>query len=207
MKITGISKLPDMADIYVVEFESGHRLKVHINLIADFSLFTGREMTAVEYENLERAAEKNLAKIRGLRLTGTRAMSKKEVFRKMLDKGESEETAEETADWLEDIGAINDADYAAMIVRHYSTKGYGVARIRNEFYRRGIPKDLWDDAFEELPDNTEAIDNLVRSKLQHRDMDRQNIKKLADMLCRRGFSWEEIRETLRRFECELEDID
>jgi regulatory protein len=207
VKITGISKLPDMADIYVVEFESGHRLKVHINLIADFSLFTGREMTAVEYENLERAAEKNLAKIRGLRLTGTRAMSKKEVFRKMLDKGESEETAEETADWLEDIGAINDADYAAMIVRHYSTKGYGVARIRNEFYRRGIPKDLWDDAFEELPDNTEAIDNLVRSKLQHRDMDRQNIKKLADMLCRRGFSWEEIRETLRRFECELEDID
>ena len=62
-----------------------------------------------------------------------------------LVSGEQEDAAAAVA-WLEDIGALDDAAYAASVARHYAAMGYGPVKIRDEFYRRGVPKDLWDEA-------------------------------------------------------------
>ena len=42
-------------------------------------------------------------------------------FPPYLASGEAD--AQAAADWLEDIGAINDAGYAAALARHYGGKG------------------------------------------------------------------------------------
>lgn len=208
MKITNMIKSPHIADRYILELEDGTSLKIHINQIADYSLFTGRELTEEEYEDLRAAAGRYTARSRALRIIGSKPMSKKEIADRLITKGETEEAAEETAQWLQDIGAVDDREYAAMIVRHYHAKGYGAGKIKNELYRRKVPRELWDEAMEELPEDTEAIDRLVRMKLSgYEEPDRKTIKKLTDMLCRRGFSWEEIREALKRFEYELEGMD
>lgn len=65
-------------------------------------------------------------------------MSVKELTDRLKEKGESPENAEDAAAWLQEMHLLDDAQYAAMCVRHYAAKGYGAGRIRNELYRRGI---------------------------------------------------------------------
>ena len=132
------------------------------------------------------------AKARALRSLERRDVSRKELTDMLTAKGEAPEDAAAVADWLEDLGVINDARYAGMVVRHYAAKGYGKSRIQNELYRHGIGKELWEEALEQYPEQEETIDRLLRARLKHPDPDRAEIKKATDALLRRGFSWSEI---------------
>ena len=136
---------------------------------------------------------------RALEILGRRAMSRRELIDKLVQKGEDESAAEAAADWLVEKRFLDDADYAAQIVHHYAGKGYGRQRVAQELWRRGIEKDLWDAALEERPAGDEALDRFIESKLRGRDPDKKEEKRVADALCRRGYNWDEIREGLRRY--------
>ena len=71
--------------------------------------------------------------------------------------------------------------------------------LRQELSRRGVSRDLWDDALAEMPDSAETIEGLLQSRLRGRTPDRDEGRKLAAMLQRRGFTWQEIRGVLQRF--------
>ena len=92
-----------------------------------------------------------------------------------------------------------------MLVRHYAGKGYGKARIREEMRRRGVDRELWDAALEELPDQSETLDRLIQKKCRGDLSDRREVKRVSDSLLRRGFSWSEVKEALRRYTELLED--
>ena len=77
--------------------------------------------------------------------------------------------------------------------------------MRQELQRRGIPRQLWEDALSQLPDSAEAIDRFLRKKLGGRAPDRAMLKKLSDALLRRGFSWNDIRPALNRLGGEIEE--
>ena len=116
-----------------------------------------------------------------------------------MKKGNEEADAQAAADWLEDIGAVDDAAYAASLVRHYGEKGYGPQRVREELRRRGVDRDLWDEAMEELPDPAEILGRLIEKKCGGELSDRKEIKRVSDSLMRRGFAWSDVREALRRY--------
>ena len=100
----------------------------------------------------------------------------------------------------------NDAEYAAMCVRHYAAKGYGPGKIRNEFFRRGIPKELWDGALLVMPDQEDQISRLLRKKLRSPSPDRDEIRKASEYLYRRGFHREEIHSAIQRY-CDQSEVD
>lgn len=145
------------------------------------------------------------AKEKALRLLNRRDMSRKELTDKLMEKGESPDDADRVADRMEELGLINDGRYAGIVARHYTAKGYGLRRIQEEFYRRGIPRELWEAALEDLKAPDETIDRLLQLKLQGREQDRAGLKKACDALSRRGFSWEEIRAATERYEKESKD--
>ena len=205
MEITKMTQSKRVPDRWYAEFEDGTTLRVNIALIADYSLFTGRDLSDEEMAELSGAAGRVNAKARALRIIGSRNMSRQELYRRLVEKGENEENAEEAVAWLESIGAINDEEYSGMIVRHYAGKGYGVGRIKNELYRRGIPREMWDAALAEMPDTEGPLDRLVASKLKGEMPDAAMLKKVSDGLCRRGYTWEEIKSALRRYEQSLEE--
>ena len=135
-----------------------------------------------------------------------RPRSEREVRQRLREKGASDGDIETVIALCVDYGFINDAEYAAMIVRHYGAMGYGPGRIRTEFTRRGVPKELWDDAMTELPEGTDAIDRLLAAKLRGRDAsDRREREKAANFLYRKGYSWTEIRAALARYGAEEDE--
>ena len=182
---------------FLARFDTGEELRTTLAVVTDYHLSCGRELTAAELDALRAASERSRCRQRALRIIGTRAMSVRELTDRLKEKGESPENAEDAAAWLE--------QYAAMCVRHYAAKGYGAGRIRSELYRRGIPRELWDDALQELPEQDDQIDTLLRRRLRSDTPDRDELRRASDYLYRRGFGRDEIRAAIARYQDNFEE--
>lgn len=135
---------------------------------------------------------------KALSLLSYRAHSRKELADKLKRKTScSEEELLSVLGRLEELGILNDENYAASVVRHAASKGYGKSRAVAELARRGIPKELWDDALSEMPESDETLDRLVQAKL-HDPQDWDEVRKVSSSLIRRGYSWEEVRRAIDR---------
>ena len=178
---------------FLARFDTGEELRTTLAVVTDYHLSCGKELTEAELDTLRAASERSRCRQRALRIIGTRAMSVKELTDRLKEKGETPDNAEDAAAWLEQMHLLDDAQYAAMCVRHYAAKGYGTGRIRSELYRRGIPREAWDDALQELPEQDEQIDALLRRRLRSDTPDRDELRRASDYLYRRGFGRDEIR--------------
>ena len=138
------------------------------------------------------------AKARALKILERRDVSRKMLLDKLTEKDVADADAEEVADWLCGLGVVNDERFAGLVVRHYAAKGYGERRIREELYRRGIDRELWDAALEELTGSDERLDRLLGAKLRG-DASPENLQRTQNYLLRRGYSWEDIREATERY--------
>ena len=68
-----------------------------------------------------------------------------------------------------------------------------------------MPRDLWEEALTQAEDPAEAIDAFVAKKLKGAAVsDPKELKKVSDALARRGYSWSDISEALRRYDSRLE---
>ncbi|MFB0919386.1 MAG: regulatory protein RecX [Oscillospiraceae bacterium] len=184
---------------FTVGFSDGSELKLPLDTVADLSLFKGRELSSKEFSALRSAAELSKCKERALRIIGARPLSKKELFDKLVEKGEASENAEECVEWLCRLHYLDDAQYAGMIVRHCAAKGYGAQKIKSELYRHGVPKNLWDEALEEMPETDDKVYELLCRRLKGSQTDRAELKKATDALFRRGFSWDEIKAAVNKY--------
>ena len=142
---------------------------------------------------------------KALNLLTSKPMSRRELEQKLRSWEAGEEEAAAIADRMEELGFLNDAAYAAQVVRYYSAKGYGERKLRDELYRRGIPRELWDEALEGAADPSAAIEEFLRKKWRGTlPDDPRELKKASDALARRGYSWSDIVEGLRRYGAEAE---
>lgn len=191
----------------LVFLEDGACLKITEQELLDFHLRSGDELDGGTLERLKKAAGVSNTRAVAADLIGKRAMSRRDLERKLREKGANEAEARYAAEWLEAIGALNDAEYAAALVRHYSGMGYGPARVREKLYEKGIPRELWEDALEELPEEGGQVDAFLQSKLRGRIPDEKEKRRLTNVLLRRGFPWGEVRAAWERLNEALADDD
>ena len=189
----------------LVFLADGACLKITEQELLDFGLRAGDELDETTLARLKEAAGVSNVKATAADLIGKRAMSRRDLERKLQEKGTSEAEARYAAEWLEAIGAINDADYAALLVRHCADLGYGPARTREKLYEKGVPRELWDEALDQLPDNGEQIDRFLQSKLRGRMPDEKEKKRLTDALLRRGYSWGDVKAAWNRLGSETRE--
>lgn len=185
-------------------FEDGSEIKSTLGVVTDMRLYSGRDLDGDAFEQLRTDSLRALAREKALELLSLRQMSCKELETKLKQKGIDENTAEFCVRWLEENRLIDDESYAAAVARHYTAKGYGPGRIRSELSRRGISRELRDEAVEALPEDTSKIDKFISSRLTDPN-DRDQVRKVSAALYRRGYSWEEIRKALGRFDAECRE--
>ena len=192
---------------FLVRLEDGNILRVTEEELLRFGLRAGLELDGETLEAVMASVKASSARAAAANMIGSRALSKKELTRRLVKKGSDEANAQAAADWLEDIGALDDAAYAAALVRHYSGMGYGPARVREKLYEKGIPRELWEDALEELPEEGGQVDAFLQSKLRGRIPDEKEKRRLTNVLLRRGFPWGEVRAAWERLNEALADDD
>lgn len=213
MRISKLSPSTKVRGRWLVCLEDGSMLRVGENQVADFSLYAGMELDAPALEALRDAAGAAALREKALNSLSVRPLSRHELVKKLSAPGKAaggeafdaqaaQAKAEAVADWLEELGYLNDGEYAKTLARHYAAKGCGARKIRDELYRRGVPRTYWDSALEEAEGPEEAIDAFLRKKLVGREPDRKELKRAADALARRGYRWDEISAGLRRYGAE-----
>ena len=186
-----------------VELSDGEEIASTVGVVAELRLYRGQELDDDKLEALRNASALALLKTKALELLSRRPLSAKELNDKLVQKGAEPQSAAACVRWLLDQRLLDDESYAGTVVRHYAAKGYGPGRIRQELSRRGVPRDYWDEALGQRPDNTEKIDKLIAARLHDPD-DRDEVRKVTAALFRRGFGWDEIRAALARFSAEAE---
>ena len=205
MKITRIENSKHVQERVLVYLEEGDPLRITGHELLQFGLYPGMDLSPQLVVQLEASGKRSEGRVKAAQLASGRMMSRKELADKLNRKGIAPDTAEEAVEWLTSLGAVDDAAYAGVIARHYAASGYGPGRVRQELQKRGVPRELWDDALSQLPDSADAIDGFLKKKLGGRTPDRAALKKLSDALLRRGFSWSDIRPALNRLGEEIDE--
>ena len=120
-------------------------------------------------------------------------------------KGEDPQQAKEAVAWMEDLHLVDDRATAEQVVSSCISKGYGLMRAKQALYEKRIPKECWDEALADYPDQTEKITAFLKSRLDA-DSDEKQVRRAVDALIRRGHNYGTIRRALDALSFDTEDF-
>ena len=205
MRIESLKTSPDRAGRYWVTFSDGTKLPLYRQTVEDFGLYSGMELEDSALESLKTAAGQMSAKMRAVRIVSASSVSKRDLEARLVRKGEDPEQAKEAVRWMSDLHLVDDRNTAEQVVHSCISKGYGLQRAKQALYEKRIPKEFWEEALADYPDQLDKIVSFLRSRLDA-DSDAREVKKAIDALMRRGHSYHTIREGLNMIAVDSEEF-
>ena len=180
-----------------MRFEDGSTMRLYRQTVEDFGLFRGLELSDEEMDKLRNAAGAMSAKMRAVRIVSATGVSKMDLQRRLIQKGEDPDCARDAVAWMEELQLLDDRKTAEQIVHRCIAKGYGIARAKQALYEKRIPKEYWDEVLQEYPDQSEYILAFLNGKLCG-NADEKTIRKAVDALMRRGHSYSVVKRCLNQ---------
>ena len=139
-------------------------------------------------------ADVTRAREKALRLLDYRPRSSKEIERRLAKAGFAEEVVEETLRRLDELGLIDDRQFARMWINR--RKALGKTRIKWELRQKGVSNDVVEEALLAVDPETEyrsAVEAArVRWEKDRSPDERTRRRRLAAYLQRKGFGWDVI---------------
>lgn len=203
--ITRISEVPRKPGRYLVEVDGQPVGTVSADIIGAEKLFVGAVLGEVQLGALQEAAADVTTYDRALSLLAFRSRSARELRRRLVQKGEVAERVDRTIERLTTAGLLDDAEYARQVARSKLLgQGASKRRLAQELFRRGVARQVADDAIgdvieDESVDEETVVKGLVRKKLRSlsdEDPVAQR-RRLYGFLARRGYSSDVIRRALQ----------
>lgn len=205
MRIDLLKTTPDRVGRYWITLETGKKMALYRQTVEEFGLYSGKELSEDTWEALLEHAGKISARMRAVRIVSASNVSKRDLQDRLVRKGETPNQAREAIEWMEDLHLVDDRNTAEQVVHSCISKGYGLARAKQALFEKRIPKEYWEEALAEYPDQMEYILRFLRKSLDAEPDDRQ-VKKAVDALRRRGHSYGRIREGLHLISVETDDF-
>lgn len=198
-----------------LSFKGGRENKVHIYVDGEYKLTVDaefwylsqwhnlKEIDQEQYEEMSEQIEQRRAFKNAFDLCMTRLHSKGEIVQK-LGRKFSRSAAEYAADKCEEIGVLNDRDFALLYSKELlNRKGMGVSRIKLELRRKGVESDIIDEVLSEIEvDETQQIKDLIERKYYRKISDEKGRKSVFNALVRLGYSYGDIKIAMREYACE-----
>lgn len=180
-------------------------MRLYKQTVQDFGLYPGLEMSDEDMARLRDAAGAMSAKMRAVRIVAASNVSRKDLEQRLVHKGEDPKQAKAAVQWMEDLQLVDDRRTAEQVVQKCIHKGYGVARAKQALYEKRIPKEYWEEALADYPDQLECIMVFLQSRLRDSN-DPAQVRKAIDALLRRGHSYSQIRKGLEQINLDTEDF-
>jgi regulatory protein len=142
---------------------------------------------------------------RALDMLEARARAVTELRRLLIKKGEPPEDVDAAIERLRTTGLLDDANFARQLTRSKALGGgHSRRRIQQELAKRGVARDVSDEAIEEVfeeesIDEAAAIERVARKKMRllgGLDLATQK-RRLFGFLARRGYNSDAIARVLR----------
>jgi regulatory protein len=171
---------------------------------ADVAIERGlREGVALGLEELEAArvaGERALAMNRALHFLGYRARSRREVRDRLRRYGYGEETARAVIGRLEELGYLDDEEFARTVVREKARR-YGPRRVSAELRRSGVDAELAQDVVEEEFSERSELEaaRSAAARRYNRGGSDAEARRVYGFLMRRGYSADVCAEVAREY--------
>jgi len=194
-----------------------------VDVAERFALRKGKELSKQEVEALQAEEHQLALKQAAYTYIAYKPRTARQVRDKLVHKGYTPEAAAVAVEFLQDLGYLDDADYARRFARDYlHRKAASTAKLRQELAKRGIGKTVIEqtclelfaeqDAHElNLQQARQAVQKKLRSAAKMKASSAATPEKRRQLLVaylqRQGFSWEIIRAVLHEFRETTENAD
>ena len=172
-------------------------LSMHPDVFAVSGLSVGSEVDTESLETLSAEAELKKAKEKALNLLSYKEYTTKQLTDR-LKRHTDEESAEQAVARMEELGLLDDDDYAERFARDLSErKKFGILRIRQEMRQRGLTSEQIEYATSLLrSDPEEKMREIIARKYPLAYEDEKVRRRAFSALMRMGFPAAEVRRVL-----------
>ncbi|WP_213423786.1 recombination regulator RecX [Bhargavaea massiliensis] len=208
-EITKISTQKNSAERYNIFLDGKYSFSADEQVLIQYGLVKGKVLDDWEIDEIIFGDEIRKAYNKALHFLGFRMRSELEVKEKLLASGFGEAVALEAISKLKEQKFLDDDSFSkALLETRKRTAKKGPGAIKQELARKGISKELQEEALESFPrdEQLELAEELAR-KVAARSSGRtpQQIRqKIQDSLMRKGYSYDIISTAIERIESELE---
>ncbi len=172
-------------------------LSMHPDVFAVSGLSVGSEVDTESLETLSAEAELKKAKEKALNLLSYKEYTTKQLTDR-LKRHTDEESAEQAVARMEELGLLDDDDYAERFARDLSErKKFGILRIRQEMRQRGLTNEQIEYATSLLrSDPEEKMREIIARKYPLAYEDEMVRRRAFSALMRMGYPAAEVRRVL-----------
>jgi regulatory protein len=196
-EITGLRERRGRARIWV---DGEFWAEIDADVAAERDLREGVALGLEELKEVRVAGERALAMNRALHFLGYRARSRREVRERLRRYGYGEETVEGVVGRLEELGYLDDEEFARAAAREKARR-YGPRRVLGELRRSGVDAELAqgvvDDEFAQRSQLEEA--SSLAARRYNRGGSNAEARRVYGFLMRRGYSAEVCAEVAREY--------
>ena len=196
-------------------YKKGKGDKIHISIDGEYRLTVdemyfdslylkdGQEISEEDYAELEETVNIRRAYNCAVSLLSRRDHSKKELIRKLCEKGFSA-GAEVAVEKLCSSGYVDDERFCRLFASELvRLKGYGRRRVEQELCRKGVDRDVISTVLEEITFDNETLSDIIKRKYLSKMSDEKGRQKTFNALMRLGYTYGEIRDALRSIDEEI----
>ena len=196
-EITGVRERRGKARVFV---DGEFWAEIDAAVAAERGLREGVALSLEELDEARVAGERALAMARALNFLGYRARSAREVRDRLRRYGYGEETVGGVVERLEELGYLDDEDFARLAAREKARR-YGPRRVAAELRRSGVDAELAEEAVqEEFAGRAEAEQaRYAAARRDHRGGSTAEARRVYGFLMRRGYSAEVCAEVAREY--------
>lgn len=202
--ITGIVPSPRKPGRFDLLVDGRHEATVSLDTIERLTLAIGRTYDALRAD-VQREAVVLATYDRALNMLALRARSSRELRRQLVQKGEPAEQVDVAIAHLLAAGLLDDGAFARQFARSKAVgAGMSRRRIQQELGRRGVARQIGDDAIadvfeEEELDERVIVEQAARKKLRSlKNLDAETrSRRLYAFLARRGYDLDDIRRAIQ----------
>ena len=172
-------------------------LSMHPDVFAVSGLSVGSEVDTESLETLSAEAELKKAKEKALNLLSYKEYTTKQLTDR-LKRHTDEESAEQAVARMEELGLLDDDDYAERFARDLSErKKFGILRIRQEMRQRGLTSEQIEYATSLLRSAPEEkMREIIARKYPLAYEDEKVRRRAFSALMRMGYPAAEVRRVL-----------
>jgi regulatory protein len=203
MKITALPPQKHDPDRLSVFVDGEFRMGLSAEVALAGNLRVGQSVDEARLLELERRDRSWQAREAALRLLAVRPRSAAELARRLRMKGYEPEVGEEVIARLRDLGMIDDAAFAGMLVRdRVRLKPQGARRLANELRAKGVAEETAHTAIRETMAGEDTDERELARRAAEKWRPRAGEepasarRRLHGFLARRGFDSDVIREVL-----------
>ena len=192
---------PVKKSLSLVYIDGEYAMKLDTATLAENGITVGYTLDDDELKELIEKSDYRRAKEKALYLISGRDYSKKQLMDK-IKKDSSEETAEEVCERIEELGLVNDENYARRLAHDLIyLKKLSVRGAKYKLMEKGIDRELCDEILEEFEvDPVEQLTELIERKYADKLDDEKGRRRTIAALQRLGYSWSDIKSALAEYE-------